>query len=244
MNPRISRLRLTTSRVAILLACGTVTWAQADRGDATPGIQSSVNLPAKSQGKPAPWAGKAFRQGVVSAANPYAAEAGRRTVIIDSRRSQPARAFDVLQPSFSRRSLQGVPGMVRGTDMALKDYTPLHPSTSALAATSGLSARGHEQAAGADIQADRRAWRGLLTGTCLKRAATSLGIIQGQMYNQPNLDPIGKSGSMTLADLEQYQAKLRIPIEGSYRGHRIKSMPPSRADGAADPENAGAFPSG
>jgi gamma-glutamyltranspeptidase/glutathione hydrolase len=54
----------------------------------------------------------------------------------------------------------------------------------------------------------------------------ALGIIEGQQYYQPTLAPIGKGGSMTRADLEQYQAKLRTPIEGTYRGYRIKSMPP------------------
>jgi gamma-glutamyltranspeptidase/glutathione hydrolase len=54
----------------------------------------------------------------------------------------------------------------------------------------------------------------------------ALGIIEGQNYKQPNLVPIGKGGSMTLADLAQYRAKVRTPIEGSYRGYRIKSMPP------------------
>ena len=35
-------------------------------------------LTAQAQGKPPPWTGKAFRQGVVAVANPYAAEAGAR----------------------------------------------------------------------------------------------------------------------------------------------------------------------
>jgi gamma-glutamyltranspeptidase / glutathione hydrolase len=319
MNPRISRFRLTTSRVAILLVCGTVTWAQADGGDATPGIQSSVNLPAKSQGKPAPWAGKAFRQGVVSAANPYAAEAGAkileqggnavdaavavayalnvvepqsagiggggfmmvhmartgRTVIIDSREEAPAGATPSMfvGQAFSRRSLQGVavgvPGMVRGTEMALKDYGSMSLSQvlqpaitladSGFAATprfvsstacSNPSSRAKNSPLASEYfcpGGDFRAVGSQVTNKPLaqtfrqiaahgadcfyrympeKGCDIALGIIQGQMYNQPNLDPIGKSGSMTLADLAQYQAKLRIPIEGSYRGHRIKSMPP------------------
>ena len=31
---------------------------------------------------------------------------------------------------------------------------------------------------------------------------------------------------MTLADLEAYQPSIRAPIEGTYRGYRIKSMAP------------------
>jgi gamma-glutamyltranspeptidase / glutathione hydrolase len=35
-----------------------------------------------------------------------------------------------------------------------------------------------------------------------------------------------RAGSMTLADLEAYQPAIRAPIEGTYRGYRIKSMAP------------------
>jgi gamma-glutamyltranspeptidase / glutathione hydrolase len=36
--------------------------------------------------------------------------------------------------------------------------------------------------------------------------------------------PNGKGGSMTLADLGGLPAAVREPIEGSYRGYRIKAM--------------------
>jgi gamma-glutamyltranspeptidase/glutathione hydrolase len=55
----------------------------------------------------------------------------------------------------------------------------------------------------------------------------AVGVVEGQMFDRPQA-PNGKGGTMTLADLEAYQAVLRAPIEGSYRGYHIKSMgPPS-----------------
>jgi gamma-glutamyltranspeptidase/glutathione hydrolase len=162
--------------LAVLLACGTLgSAARADEGDReeTIGVVSSVTLPPQSQGKPPSWAGKAFRQGVVTAANPYGAEAGARmleqggnaidaavaiayalnvvepqsagiggggfmlihlagsgrTFAIDTREKAPAAATPdmfVGIPAASNVSLQGiavgVPGMVRGTAMALERY--------------------------------------------------------------------------------------------------------------------------
>jgi gamma-glutamyltranspeptidase/glutathione hydrolase len=53
------------------------------------------------------------------------------------------------------------------------------------------------------------------------------GIVEGQKFNRPQA-PGGKGGSMTYADLENYQAVERAPVEGSYRGWPIKAaMPPS-----------------
>ena len=58
------------------------------------------------------------------------------------------------------------------------------------------------------------------------------GIVEGQKFAKPG--PVsgvvvpGKGGTMTYADLENYRAIERAPIEGSYRGYEIKStMPPS-----------------
>jgi gamma-glutamyltranspeptidase/glutathione hydrolase len=53
------------------------------------------------------------------------------------------------------------------------------------------------------------------------------GIVEGQKFNRPQA-PNGKGGSMTYADLENYRAVERKPVEGSYRGYPIKAaMPPS-----------------
>ena len=70
--------RLSCVHLAALLACGAFTAAHADEGDAPLGIQRAVTLPAQAKGKPPIWAGQAARQGVVSVANPYAAEAGAK----------------------------------------------------------------------------------------------------------------------------------------------------------------------
>ena len=65
-SPRFFPSRSTALRLAALLACSTCTWVQADGGDETLGVVSSVQLPSQAQGKPPSWAGKAFRQGVVA----------------------------------------------------------------------------------------------------------------------------------------------------------------------------------
>ena len=81
----LASLRPTRLALAALLACGLVPFAFADEGDAidareTLGITSSLTLPAQAHGSPPSWAGKAFRQGVVSVANPYGAEAGAKVL--------------------------------------------------------------------------------------------------------------------------------------------------------------------
>ena len=58
------------------------------------------------------------------------------------------------------------------------------------------------------------------------------GIVEGQKFAKPGtlggVTVPGKGGSMTYADLENYQAVERDPVEGTYRGYRIKAtMPPS-----------------
>jgi gamma-glutamyltranspeptidase/glutathione hydrolase len=158
--------------VAVLLACGAFTGAKADGGDEreTLGVESSVVLPPQARGNPPSWAGKAFRQGVVTAGNPYGAEAGAQileqggnaidaavaiayalnvvepqsagiggggfmmihlartgqTFAIDSRERAPAGATPTMFVGVPNASLQGVavgvPGMVRGTALALEKY--------------------------------------------------------------------------------------------------------------------------
>jgi gamma-glutamyltranspeptidase/glutathione hydrolase len=56
------------------------------------------------------------------------------------------------------------------------------------------------------------------------------GIVEGQKFNRPQA-PNGKGGSMTLADLAAYRPVERAPIEGSYRGYRIKAMSPPSSGG-------------
>ena len=59
--------------------------------------------------------------------------------------------------------------------------------------------------------------RGIIEGQKFAKAGTLAGVVVP-----------GKGGAMTYADLENYRAVERAPIEGSYRGYRIKAtMPPS-----------------
>jgi gamma-glutamyltranspeptidase/glutathione hydrolase len=55
-------------------------------------------------------------------------------------------------------------------------------------------------------------------------------------YEGPTADAIvaqmkADGGLITLADLKKYQAKWRTPIESTYRGHKITSMPPPSSGG-------------
>jgi len=313
-------LRRSRILVAVLLAVGVTAVAQADGDDETLGVSSSVVLPPKAKGTPPSWAGKAFRQGVVSVANPYGAEAGAQileqggnaidaavaiayalnvvepqsagiggggfmmihvaktgeTITIDSREKAPAGATPDMfegQP-FSQRSLQGVavgvPGMVRGTALAVEKYgrlslaqvvqpairlaadgfaaTPRFVSSPNCGNPASRALNSPESAAyfcpgGQPIPAGALVKNEPLAETfrliakngpdCFyklipeKGCDIAMGIVEGQKFDRPQ-QANGKGGSMTYADLEDYQAIERAPVEGSYRGWRIKSMgPPS-----------------
>ena len=166
-------LRPSCLALAALAALASAPPAWSDEGEETLGVVSSVVLPAQSNGTPPSWAGKAFRQGVVTAANPYGAEAGAKileqggnaidaavaiayalnvvepqsagiggggfmmihlagtgeTITIDSREKAPAAATRNMfegMPNFTVQSLSGVavgvPGMVRGTALAVERW--------------------------------------------------------------------------------------------------------------------------
>ena len=169
---KFALLRRSRMLVAMLAAVGVSAVAQADGRDETLGVSSSVVLPPQAKGKPPSWAGKAFRQGVVSVANPYGAEAGAKileqggnaidaavaiayalnvvepqsagiggggfmmihmaktgeTFAIDSREKAPAAATpdQFVGMSFTNASTSGiavgVPGMVRGTALAVERW--------------------------------------------------------------------------------------------------------------------------
>ncbi|HEX2011211.1 MAG TPA: gamma-glutamyltransferase, partial [Roseateles sp.] len=304
-------------RLALLLACGLSGWAQADEGDATLGVTSSVKLPAQAQGKPPSWAGKAFRQGVVSVANPYGAEAGAQmlerggnaidaavaiayalnvvepqsagvggggfmlihlagtgqTFAIDTREKAPAGATPDMFVGVPNASLQGVavgvPGMVRGTALALQQYgklplgqvlqpairladegfaaTPRYASVSCNARSTNspeaadyFCPGGVPPTVGALVQNKPLAETFRLIAShgpdCFylympdKGCDIAKGIVEGQQFNRPQA-PGGKGGSMDYADLAAYQPALRAPIEGLYRGYRIKAMSPPSSGG-------------
>jgi gamma-glutamyltranspeptidase/glutathione hydrolase len=173
MNDPRRYLRRTPSFLAVaLLAFGAAQVAHADGREGTLGVASTVALPSKANATPPAWTGKAFRQGVVSVANPHAAAAGAQileqggnaidaavaiayalnvvepqsagiggggfmmihlaktgeTVTVDSREKAPAAATPAMfqGKSFDAASTSGlavgVPGMVRGTALAIERW--------------------------------------------------------------------------------------------------------------------------
>jgi len=303
--------------VAMLVACGVAASAHADDGDQTLGITPAVTLPAQAKGKPPSWAGKAFRQGVVTVANPYGAEAGAQileqggnaidaavavayalnvvepqsagiggggfmmihlartneTFFIDTREKAPAGATPNMFVGVPNSTLQGVavgvPGMVRGTALALESYgnlslsdvmqpaikladngfaaTPRYAavscnsrSTNSPEAAAYFCPGGGAPVAGSLVQNKPLANTFRLIAAngpdCFyklipaKGCDIAKGIVEGQTFNRPQA-PNGKGGSMTLADLENYQAVVRAPVEGTYRGYKIKSVAPPTSGG-------------
>jgi len=165
-----SQARFIRFSLAASLACLFLPAAQADEGDQALGVERAVTLPAHARGNPPVWAGKAFRQGVVTAGNPYGAEAGakmleqggnavdaavaiayalnvvepqsagiggggfmmihlastKQTFFVDTREKAPVGATPNMFVGVPQASLQGVavgvPGMVRGTALALERF--------------------------------------------------------------------------------------------------------------------------
>ena len=296
--------------VAALLAFGVAAGAQADGRDETLGVSSSVVLPPQAKGKPPSWAGKAFRQGVVSVANPYGAEAGAKileqggnaidaavaiayalnvvepqsagvggggfmmihlansgeTFTIDSREKAPAAATPKMfeGKTFDQASTSGlavgVPGMVRGTALALQGWGRLRLAQ-VLApaielADKGFAATPRYVEASCNPRATnypeseayfcpggtpRVPAGGLVKNEPLAETLRTIardgpdafysgdiakGILEGQKRFRPIANAEG--GRMTLQDLDDYEAEIRAPIEGRYRGYTIKAMgPPS-----------------
>ena len=305
------------SRLVLVALIGGAGWAGADDGDESLGLPPSVQLPPQARGTPPIWAGRAFRQGVVSVANPHGAEAGARileqggnaidaavaiayalnvvepqsagvggggfmlihlaktgeTFAIDTRERAPAGATPTMFVGVPSSTLQGVaagvPGMVRGTALALKSWGAL-PLAQVLQPAIGLAQDGFaatpryvdaacssrarnspESAAyfcpggvgpavGALVRNEPLAETFRLIAAngpdCFykyqpeKGCDIAQGIVEGQKFNRPQA-PNGKGGSMTLADLENYEAAIRAPIEGTYRGYRIKAMSPPSSGG-------------
>ncbi|MGC4077874.1 MAG: gamma-glutamyltransferase [Rubrivivax sp.] len=55
------------------------------------------------------------------------------------------------------------------------------------------------------------------------------GIVEGQKFTRSEAG--SKGGSMDYADLQGYEPALRVPVEGRYRGWKLKSMPPPSSGG-------------
>jgi gamma-glutamyltranspeptidase/glutathione hydrolase len=309
----VARLaRFPLAALVALAAC-----AHADEGDAGNtglGIERAVTLPAQAKGQPPVWAGNAFRQGVVSVANPYGAEAGARileqggnaidaavaiayalnvvepqsagiggggfmmihlagngtTFAIDSRERAPAGATPTMfvGRSFAAASTSGiavgVPGMVRGTALAVERWgrLPLAASLAPairlagdgfaatpryVAASCSSRARNYPEAeayfcpAGVSrVQVGETVLNTPLAETLRTIARDgpdafysgdiARGIVEGQKRFLAGVAG-SAGGSMTLADLAAYQADVRAPVVGAYRGYTIKAMSPPSSGG-------------
>ena len=316
-GPKLALRLPSMVQIAALLACGAFTWAHADDGEEALGISSSVILPSQAKGKPPVWAGKAFRQGVVSVANPYGAQAGAQileqggnaidaavaiayalnvvepqsagiggggfmmihiaktgqTFFIDTREKAPAGASPSMFVGLPMSSLQGVavgvPGMVRGTALALEKYGNL-PLAAALQPAIKLADEGFAATPRyAAVSCNSRSQNSPESAAyfCPGGAAPVVGslvlnkplaetfrliaahgpdcfyidmpdkgcdiakaVVEGQKFNRPQA-PNGKGGSMTLADMANYQAVVRAPIAGTYRGYQIKAVAPPSSGG-------------
>lgn len=275
-----------------------------------PGTQLPDTAKAPDGAGPPSWTGKAFRQGVVSVANPYGAEAGAQvleaggnavdaavavayalnvvepqsagiggggfmmihmaksgeTVFIDSREKAPAGATRDMFVGVSSPSTKGiavgVPGMVRGTALALEQYgkkslaevmrpairladdgfaaTPRYvsascssralnyPETRAFFCPDGIHPR---------VEVGETVTNPNLAATFKTIAADgpeafySGDIAKGIVEGQKRYYGSGKPGTMTMEDLAYYVPAVRKPVEATYRGYTIKSMPSPSSGG-------------
>jgi gamma-glutamyltranspeptidase / glutathione hydrolase len=268
-------------------------------------------LPEQAKGKAPSFAGQAFRQGVVSVANPYGAEAGAQileaggnavdaavaiayalnvvepqsagvggggfmmihiartgeTVMIDTRERAPAGAtrdmfVGVLSASQQGRAV-GVPGMVKGTALAVERFGRL-PLASSLEPAIRLAAEGFAATpryVSASCSSRAQAYPEtaayfpcpggissvkvgeIVTNAPLAETFRAIaqggpdafytgdiakGIVEGQKRYLGTTD---RGGSMTLADLANYQVSVRAPYEGTYRGYIIRSVPSPSSGG-------------
>jgi gamma-glutamyltranspeptidase / glutathione hydrolase len=256
------------------------------------------------------FAGKAFRKGAVSVANPHAAEAGAKvleaggnavdaavaiayalnvvepqsagvggggfmmihiaktgeTVLVDTRERAPAGATRDMFVGVSRASQQGraagVPGMVKGTALAVERYGRLsleeilepaislasdgfaatpryvsascssrataYPETEAYFCPGGTS----RVAVGELVKNEPLAetFRTIAAGgpDAFYTGDIARGIVEGQKRFLGTTDA---GGSMTLADLANYEVSVRVPYEEKYRGYIVRSVPSPSSGG-------------
>ena len=196
------------------------------------------------------------------------------TISIDSREKATAAAtrtqFQGLSNASRKGVAAGVPGMVRGTALAVERYgrltlaqtiapaieladngfaaTPRYSDAScADRAKNSVETRDYFCPGGVPPAVGSLVLNKPLAETFKLIAANgpdcfyrmipekgcdiAQGIIEGQRRATILVNGVAQAntpGTMTLADLEAYQPAVRMPIEGTYRGYRIKAMgPPS-----------------
>ena len=198
-----------------------------------------------------------------------------QTFFIDTREKAPAGATPTMFVGVPNPTLQGVavgvPGMVRGTALALERYGNLEladvvqpaikladegfaatPRYTAVSCNNGGRSTNSPEAAayfcpgGQPVPVGSLVQNKPLAQTFRLIAANgpdcfykympekgcdiAKGVVEGQMFNRPQA-PGGKGGSMTYADLVNYQAVVRAPVEGTYRGYLIKAVAPPTSGG-------------
>jgi len=187
------------------------------------------------------------------------------TVIIDSREKAPAGATRDMFVGVSNASTQGiavgVPGMVRGTAMALERYGSkslgdvMAPAIKL--AEDGFAATPRYVSASCSSRArnypETEAYfcpggtprvnvGEIVTNPDLAETFKIIGsqgpdafyigdIAKGIIEGQKRYRTGGKPGTMTETDLENYEPAIRVPVEASYRGYIIKSMPSPSSGG-------------
>ena len=312
-------LRAAAALIAGLAVASTAFADKPDKPPKPPVLESPVLPPAVAEkgDKPQKVDPKGFKKGVVSVANPYAAEAGAQileekgnaidaavaivyalnvvepqsagvggggfmlihlaktdeTFFIDTREKAPSAATNNMFVGVPSATLQGVavgvPGMVRGTAVALEQFgkkklkdvlkpaikladegfaaTPRYAAVSCNSrsqnspeAAAYFCPNGTNPVEGSLVQNKPLAETFRLIAKngpdCFyklipeKGCDIAKGIVEGQKFNRPQA-PNGKGGSMTLADLENYQAVIRQPIEGTYRGYLVKAVAPPSSGG-------------
>jgi gamma-glutamyltranspeptidase / glutathione hydrolase len=178
---------------------------------------------------------------------------------IDYRETAPAAAHrdlyldangDVVQGlSLDTAKAAGVPGSVAGMWLAHQKYGKL-PWKRLLEPSIKLADEGWvlDRWSAASFARERRNnakdyFHGAAGGLLVQKelAGTLRRIAQGGRHGfyrgetaRLIVEEMARSGGLlTLEDLERYEARLRTPIEGSYRGLRIVSMPPPSSGGIA-----------
>jgi len=188
------------------------------------------------------------------------------TVFIDSREKAPAGAkrdmFVGVSSPTTKGIAVGVPGMVRGTALALERHgrmslaEVMQPAITL--ADEGFAATARYVAASCNSRAlnypetkaffcpdgvtPRVGVGEIVTNPNLAntfRVIAAQGpdafyagdIAKGIIEGQKRYYGTGKPGTMTLDDLASYQPAVRVPVEATYRGYTIKSMPSPSSGG-------------